>query len=75
MFQTKVVEKIKTRFMFSIFFLRNSCLLWDNVEKCCVVGQAADDMTAHAHSMLDDSHSGYFILPDSPLQLGLHESA
>jgi len=29
MFQTKVVEKIKTRILCSITFLRKSCLLWD----------------------------------------------
>jgi len=32
MFQTKVVEKIKTHFMFHNF-LRKSCHLWDNMEK------------------------------------------
>jgi hypothetical protein len=34
MFQTKVAEKIKTHiFVFSNFFFRKSCRLWDNVEK------------------------------------------
>jgi hypothetical protein len=36
MFQTKFVEKIKTHFMFSNFFFRKSCRLWDNV-KCTLV--------------------------------------
>jgi hypothetical protein len=75
MFKKKFVEKIKTNFMFINFFFRNSYLLWDNVGKCGVAGQAADDMTAHARSMLDASHSGNFILPVSPLQHWLHESA
>jgi len=33
MFQTEVVEKIKTYFMFSKFFFRKSCRLWDKVGK------------------------------------------
>ena len=32
MFQTKVVEKIKTHILFSVTFFRKSCRLWDNVE-------------------------------------------
>jgi hypothetical protein len=44
MFQTKVVEKIKTHFIFNDFlFFRKSCHLWDNVEKHCTAGQAASD--------------------------------
>jgi len=43
MFQTKVVEKIKTHILFSVTFLRKSCRLWDNVEKYCRAGQATDD--------------------------------
>jgi hypothetical protein len=33
MFQTKVIEKIKTHFMCSNLFFGKSCNLWDNVEK------------------------------------------
>ena len=40
MFQTKVVEKIKTRVLCSITFPRKSCRLWENVEKYCTAGQA-----------------------------------
>ena len=45
MFQTKVVQKIETRILFSVtFFFRKSCRLWDNVEKNIVrAGQATDD--------------------------------
>ena len=32
-FQAWVVEKFKTHFMFSDFFFRKSCCLWDNMEK------------------------------------------
>ena len=44
MFQTNVVEKIKTRFMLNNFFFstRKSCHLWDNVGKPCRAGQTTD---------------------------------
>jgi len=48
MYQTKVVEKIKTYFMFSNVF-RKLCRLRDNVEKHCTAGEAIDDNMAHAH--------------------------
>jgi len=43
MFQTKVVEKIKTHFVFSNLFSRKFYSLWDNVEKYCRAGQVTDD--------------------------------
>ena len=52
MFQTKVVEKLKTHILFSVTFFRKSYLLWDNVEKYCSAGQEADDKTAHEHCTL-----------------------
>ena len=52
MFQTKVVEKIKTFICFSITYFRKSCHLWDNVEKYRRGRQATNDM-AHAHGILD----------------------
>jgi len=53
-FRTKVVEKIKTQFMFSNSpHPRKSCRLWDNVEKCGGAGQATDDYVAHALCLLD----------------------
>jgi len=55
MFQTNLVEKIKTHFEFSnFFFFFKLCHLWDNVEKYCRAGQATDDNMAHAHCMLDN---------------------
>jgi hypothetical protein len=42
-FQTKVVDKIKTHILSSIIFFRKSCRLWDNVEKYGIVGQATHD--------------------------------
>jgi len=53
MFQTKVVQKIKTHNLFSIlFFPRKTFRFWGNVEKCCRAGQPTDDSMAHAHCML-----------------------
>jgi len=53
MFQTKVVEKIKSHILCSVIFLRKSCCLWDNVEKYCTAGQATDDNMARALCVLD----------------------
>ena len=46
-FESTVVEEIKTHFMFSNFF-KKLCHLWENVEKFCRVGQATNDSVAHA---------------------------
>jgi hypothetical protein len=43
MFQTKVVEKINTHFVFSkLLFSLKSCSLWDNVEEYGRAWQATD---------------------------------
>jgi hypothetical protein len=42
MFQTKIVQKIKTHFVFN-HFLRQSCPVLDNEEKCGGARQATDD--------------------------------
>jgi len=53
MFQTEIVEKIKTHILRSVtFFFEKLYCLWGNVEKYCRVGQAADGNMAHAHCML-----------------------
>jgi hypothetical protein len=53
MFQTKVVEKIRTHILcyVTLFFKKWWCL-WDNVEKWCTAVQATDDNMAHAYCML-----------------------
>jgi hypothetical protein len=51
MFQTEVIEKIKTRILSSIIFLM--CRFWDNVEKHSSAGQSTDGDMAHAHCVLD----------------------
>jgi hypothetical protein len=53
MFQKEVVEKIKTQILCLISVFRKLCLLSDDVEKYCRVGQATDNNMAHAHCMLD----------------------
>jgi hypothetical protein len=54
MFQTKVVEKIKTHILCSVTFCpRKSCRLWDNVGKYDIAGQTTDDNMVHAHCMLN----------------------
>jgi len=51
MFQTKIVEQIKTYILCSIFFFENPAIFWDNVEKYCTAGQVTSE--GHAHCMLD----------------------
>jgi hypothetical protein len=43
MFQTKLVEKIKTHLLCSVTFFRKLHHLWDNVEKYGTARQATDD--------------------------------
>ena len=52
MFQTKVVEELKTHILYSIkfFFFENRAvyeIMWKNI-------LSADDNTAHAHCMVDN---------------------
>ena len=47
MFQTKVVEDIRTHILYSRAFFKKLCHLRDNVEKYCRMGQATDDNMAH----------------------------
>ena len=53
MFQTKVVEKIKTYISFSKIVSENRAV-YENMEKCCTAGQATDYNKAHALCMLDN---------------------
>ena len=54
MFQREVVEKIRTHFMISKFFLPKSYRLLVNVEKYCRAGRATDENMTHAHFILDN---------------------
>jgi hypothetical protein len=53
MFQTNIVQNIKTNILRSVAAFRNSCRLWDNVEKYCRAEQTTDENMAHAHCVLD----------------------
>jgi len=80
MFQTKVVEEIKTHILYSVpFFLIKSCRLSDNVEKYCRVRQATVENMAHEHACwipkAINTHSQYLITIAFPLQRLLLERA
>jgi hypothetical protein len=51
----KVTEKINTHILWLKLFFRNSCLLWDDVEKYGRTGQATDNNTASALGMLNNA--------------------
>jgi hypothetical protein len=53
LFQTKVVEKIKTNILDEQFFSPKIPPFMRYVEKYCRAGQATDDNIAHARCMLD----------------------
>jgi hypothetical protein len=80
MFQTKVVEKIKTHILYSITFFRKSFRLWDNVEKCRD-RQATDDNIIRRMrfacwiTKATDTHSEYVILIPLAQQQWLREHA
>jgi len=85
MFETKVVEKVKTHFVFSNFFSRKSCRLWDNMSNVCRAGHRwqygicalhAGYIRLHAHTHAHTHiHSQYAILIAFPLQQWIHERA
>jgi len=52
MFQTKVVQEIKTHVLYSVNSSRRSSRLRDNVEEYIRAGQATDDNMAHTHFTL-----------------------
>jgi len=52
-FQMNLQRTSKFTFCAQETFFFKSCLLWDNIEKYCRVGQATDDNMARAHCMLD----------------------
>jgi hypothetical protein len=79
-FQTKVAEKLKTHILCPItFFLRKSCIVWDNVEKYRTARQAIMTIwrmrSACWTPKATNTQSEYVILIDFPLQQWLHECA
>jgi hypothetical protein len=81
MFQTNVVDKIKTHILCSITFPRKSCRLWDNVEKYGTARQTTDDNIIRRMRIAcwvtkaTDTHSQFVILIAFPRQQRLRESA
>ena len=78
MFQTKVVEKIKTHILCSITFFRKSYGLWDNVGKICYssAGHVRQYGACALHARylkLQNTPSEYVTLISFPLQQWLHE--
>jgi hypothetical protein len=76
----KILEKIKTHFIFNKFF-RKSCRLWNNVVKYCTAWQATDDnIIWHMRiacwiNKATNTHTDCVILNVFPLQQLLHERA
>jgi hypothetical protein len=68
MFQTKVLDKIKTHILYSVPFFRKSCPFWDNVEKYGTARQATDGNIIRRMrfawwiTKATDTHSEYVIL-------------
>jgi hypothetical protein len=82
MFETKVVEKIKTHILCSVpFFSENRAVYEKIMEKCCIAGQATDDNTilrmliAGWIPKATNTRSEYVILIAFPLQQWLHKRA
>jgi len=79
MFQTKVVQKIKTHILCSVTFFRKSCGLWDNVEKYCTARKSTDENLIRRMSITcwipktTNTRSEYVVLTAFPLQKWLHE--
>ena len=79
MFQTRVVHRIKTHILWSMFFfLRKLCSLWDDVEN--IVERGRPRMTIWRKNIAfwipkaTNTHSEYVILTAFPLQQWLHEA-
>jgi len=57
MSQKQVVKKMKTHILYSKFFFRKSCLLWDNVENFVANRQATGDNKMR-RKKIHDLHAG-----------------
>jgi hypothetical protein len=81
MFQIKVVDKLKTRILYSIKFFRKTLPLRDNVEKFVTARQATDGNIISRMrfacwiTKATDTHSEYAILIAFPRQQWLRERA
>jgi hypothetical protein len=81
MFQTKLVEKVKTHILCSITFCLKSCCLWNNVQKYDSAREATGDNITWCTrftcwiTKATDTHSGYAILIAFPRQQWLRGGA
>jgi hypothetical protein len=82
MFETEIVEKMKTHILCSLtFFPRKLCRLWDNVKKYCRAGQATDGSIIRRMRIdcwitkATNRHSEYVILVAFPRQKWFRERA
>jgi hypothetical protein len=58
LFQTKVVKKVKTHFIFSNFFFKKLCHWWNSVEEYSRAGQVTDGgCTLHAGYLRLQTHT------------------
>jgi hypothetical protein len=67
-FQTRVSEKLEIHILCSLTFVRKSCRLWNNLEKCCTAGQRIACWIPKA----TNTHTVSVILVAFPLQQSLH---
>jgi len=76
---SKFLEKIDMHFIFSTFFFRKSCHLWDNVEKYCDRGRPQMTIWRMRNACwiprATNTHWVCVILIAFPLKLWLHERA
>jgi hypothetical protein len=63
MFQTKVVEKIKTHILCSVTYFLTLSRVWDNVEKYSRAREATDDNMGHARLTLGIESYKYTLMP------------
>jgi hypothetical protein len=78
MFQTKIVEEVKTHILCSGTVFRKSRGFWDNMENFCRAGQATAIWCTRIACWIPkdiDTHSEYVILIAFPLQQWLRERA
>jgi hypothetical protein len=68
MFQTKLVDKIKTHILCSAIFSRKLYRLWDNVEKYGRAGQATDDKVIRRRKSAICLQDNYGKNTDTPLE-------
>ena len=76
-----LIQNCKAQFYVECFFFRKSCLLWDNVEKYSITGQATDDHIIRRTrftcciTKATKTHSDYVVLNAFPREQWFREHA